>query len=284
MERPRTAAQIRAAEVNARRGERQPREERDEPAEVTQWVREEWIDEDSVQGAVRSAAERAAARAGADGPSSRRREPAVSPEVEGELAALLPASRTARYQERLAAAADALDRGRFGDARRMVQPVLRDVPDMAFGHELAGLASYRLGHYRKAAAELEEARRLDGSIRHHAVLADCYRAMRRYHEVETLWAELREASPDPALMAEGRIVAAGALADQGDLPGALAVMRKAMEVPKRLRDHHLRQWYVVADLLDRSGDVVKARRWFSLVAEADPGFADVTDRLRSLGR
>ena len=119
---------------------------------------------------------------------------------------------------------------------------------------------------------------------HHAVLADCYRAMRRYHEVETLWAELREASPDPALMAEGRIVAAGALADQGDLPGALAVMRKAMEVPKRVRDHHLRQWYVVADLLDRSGDVVKARRWFSLVAEADPGFADVTDRLRSLGR
>jgi len=212
VERPRTAAQIRAAEVNARRGERQPREERDEPAEVTQWVREEWIDEGSVQGAVRSAAERAAARAGADGPSSRRREPAVSPEVEGELAALLPASRTARYQERLAAAADALDRGRFGDARRMVQPVLRDVPDMAFGHELAGLASYRLGHYRKAAAELEEARRLDGSIRHHAVLADCYRAMRRYHEVETLWAELREASPDPALMAEGRIVAAGAMA------------------------------------------------------------------------
>ncbi|MCB9379976.1 MAG: hypothetical protein H6513_04725 [Acidimicrobiaceae bacterium] len=282
-ERPRTAAEQRAAEVNARRAPRPPRDEQDlPPREREPWVREEWIDE----GEVRDAAERAAARAGGtERPASRRRkEPEVAPEVEGELSALLPAARVARYQERLASAAEALDRGRYGDARRMVQPVLRDVPDIAFAHELAGLASYRLGHFRKAASELEEARRLDGTIRHHAVLADCYRAMRRYHEVETLWAELRDASPEPALMAEGRIVAAGALADRGDLSGALEVMRKAMEVPKRVRDYHLRQWYVVGDLLDRSGDIVTARRWFSLVAQADPAFADVVDRLRSLGR
>jgi tetratricopeptide (TPR) repeat protein len=108
--------------------------------------------------------------------------------------------------------------------------------------------------------------------------------MRRYHEVDTLWRELREASPEPALMAEGRIVAAGALADQGDLAGALKVMEKAMETSKKPREHHLRQWYVVGDLFDRSGDVIKARKYFALVADVDREFADVVERLRTLGK
>ncbi len=284
-ERPMTAAQRRAAEIRATR----PAPETDEyvaPARrgpkgpPPQWEREQWIDD----GSVRDEARKATARAAEDAPSRRRREPQIAPEVVEDLQALLPANRMARYQERLASAADALDRGRFGDARRMVQPVLRDVPDMAFAHEIAGLASYRLGQFRKAAAELELARQLDASLRHHPVLADCYRALRRYTEVEELWRELREASPEPALMAEGRIVAAGAQADRGDIKGALATMQKAMDVPKKARDYHLRQWYVVGDLFDRSGDPVKARRWFALVAEADADFADVRDRLRALGR
>ena len=233
-------------------------------------------------------AERATARAKsparATAPVKNRRPAEVAPEIVDDLAELVPSARMAHYQERLATAADALDRGRYGDARRMVQPVLRDLPDLAFGHELAGLALYRLGQYRKAASELEFARELDRSIRHHAVLADCYRAMRRYHEVDELWRELREASPEPALMAEGRIVAAGALADRGDLAGALQVMQKAMDRPKKPRDYHLRQWYVIGDLYDRSGDVVAARRWFSLVADLDGEFADVRDRVRALGR
>ena len=177
--------------------------------------------------------------------------------------------RLARYQERLASAADALDRGRYEDARRMVQPVLRDVPELAFAHELAGLASYRLGQWRKAATQLEAARLLDGTLNHHAVLADCYRALRRYTEVDQLWRELREGSPSPALLAEGRIVAAGAQADRGDLNGALRTMAKAGVAPKKVREHHLRQWYVLGDLSDRSGDVIAARRWFGLVAQHD---------------
>jgi tetratricopeptide (TPR) repeat protein len=141
-----------------------------------------------------------------------------------------------------------------------------------------------MGEWRKAAAELELARELDGSVNHHAILADCYRALKRYHAVEELWSELRAASPAPALLAEGRIVAAGALADQGDLAGALRTMAKALELPKRPKDYHLRQWYVVADLYDRSGDVIKARRYFGLIADVESGFADVKERLRTLGR
>ncbi len=244
------------------------------------WEREQWIDE----GSLRHEAEQAAQRAAEPAKTGRRKSLELAPEVVHDLADAAPANRQARYQERLASAADALDRGRYADARRMVQPVLRDLPDLAFAHEIAGLSLYRMGQWRKAVAELEVARQLTNTVQHHAVLADCYRALRRYHDVDALWKELREASPEPALMAEGRIVAAGALADQGDLSGALKAMQKATEVPKKPKEWHLRQWYVLADLYDRSGDVIKARRYFKLVAEVDREFADVTERLRTLGR
>ncbi|MFN8022265.1 MAG: hypothetical protein U0Q03_12140 [Acidimicrobiales bacterium] len=242
---------------------------------------EQWIDEGPIRDAAQAAAERAQAAAA----PRRTRTPAqLDPEVVAEVEREAGLGKSPRYRERITSAAEALERGRFDDARRMVQPVLRDLPNVAAAHEIAGHALYSLGQWRKAAAELETARLLDHSVRHHAVLADCYRAMRRYHEVDELWAELRAASPDPALMAEGRIVAAGALADQGDLRGALEVMSKARTVPAKVREHHLRQWYVLGDLLDRSGEIVEARRWFGLVAQHDAEFADVTQRLAALGR
>ncbi len=174
---------------------------------------------------IRQVAEKATARATRPPRSARPAD--LAPEITEDLARAAEPGRLARYQERLSSAADALDRGRYEDARRMVQPVLRDVPELAFAHELAGLASYRLGQWRKAATQLEAARLLDGTLNHHAVLADCYRALRRYTEVDQLWRELREGSPSPALLAEGRIVAAGAQADRGDLNGALRTMSKA---------------------------------------------------------
>lgn len=192
--------------------------------------------------------------------------------------------KSARYRERLMTAAEALERGRFDDARRMVQPVLRDLPNVAMAHEIAGLAWYSTGQWRKAAAELELARGLDHSVKHHPVLADCYRAMRRYDTVTELWNELKAASPAPELMAEGRIVAAGALADRGELRAALQVLDQARSIPKKVRDHHLRQWYVIADLLDRSGEVIEARRYFGMISQVNSEFADVMQRLANLGR
>lgn len=271
-----TTAEKRAKEVKLRRGPKVERQEVERPP----WEREQWIDD----GSLRETAAKAVERASGDAPRRRRAEPVLAPEVTAALAKATTAADTARYHERLASAAEALDRGRYADARRMVQPVLKHLPQLAFAHEISGLCWYGLGEWRKAVTELELARELDGSVTHHAILADCYRALKRYHVVEELWTELRAASPAPALLAEGRIVAAGALADQGDLGGALRTMAKALELPKRPKDYHLRQWYVVADLYDRSGDVIKARRYFGLVAENDANFADVRERLRTLGR
>lgn len=262
-----------------------------ERVEAPAWDRETWLDE----GPVRAEAEAATARGRSSlrenqddvgSEPTRRTRPSgqLDPDVVSDVEREAGAARSARYRERLTSAAEALERGRYDDARRMVQPVLRDLPNIAMAHEIAGLGFYGTGQWRKAAAELETARQLDGSVRHHPVLADCYRAMRRYSAVADLWDELKGASPAPELMAEGRIVAAGALADQGDLAGALRLLEKARTVPKKIRVHHLRQWYVIADLLDRSGDVIEARRYFGLVAQVDSEFADVMQRLASLGR
>lgn len=277
--RPQTAAEQRAAEVRANRGPRVPKPiggtARSTDRDTT------WVDEGPIRSAAVAAAQRAQIE---EAPRRQRPTGELDPEVVAEVEREAGLTKAGRYRERLQSAFEALERGRFDDAKRMVQPVLRDVPNVAAAHEVAGLALYSMGQWRKAAAELEIARTLDHSVRHHPVLADCYRAMRRYHEVAQLWTELKEASPDPALMAEGRIVAAGALADQGDLRGALEVMAKSREVPKKVHDHHLRQWYVIGDLLDRSGDIVEARRFFGMVAQQDREFADVMQRLASLGR
>ena len=284
VETPKSAAQIRSAEVKAARGFREPREQ----AAPAPWEREQWVDEGPLRAAARKAtarAQRPEVAVDDKAKSPRRRKSLdLAPEVAADLQRAAPAARAAKYQERLATAADALDRGRFDDARRMVAPVLRDLPEMAFGHEIAGLAFYQTGQWRKAAAELEVARQLDRTLNHHAVLADCYRALKRYDLVDRLWLEVREGSPAPDLMAEARIVAAGALADQGDLKGALKLMERGADVPKKVRQHHLRQWYVLGDLHDRSGDIIKARRLFGMIAEVEPDFADVRDRLRGLGR
>ena len=84
--------------------------------------------------------------------------------------------------------------------------------------ELTGLAQYRLGNYAAAAKELEAYADLSDSVDQNPVLMDCYRAQRRWRKVEALWLELAAVSPTAELVAEGRIVYAGALADQGGCP------------------------------------------------------------------
>lgn len=277
---PRTEAERRAAEVRARRSPRKPIDPSLERERIESRETEQWIDEGSVRAEAIAATSRAAGGAGGG-----RRPVEVDPEVVAEIhSAAADPRRATRLAERLTAASGALDRERFDDARRMVAPVVKEMPFLAAGHEINGLAAYRLGLWRNAAQSLELARqiRVDPAIL--PVLADCYRAMKRWSNVDEVWREIRELSPPHDVMAEGRIVAAGALADQGDLKGAVALMRQAQKPPKKLREHHLRQWYVLADLLDRAGDTVGAARLFRDIAAADGDFADVRDRLRALGR
>lgn len=192
--------------------------------------------------------------------------------------------RAAVLTERLAQAQEALDRERFDEARHLAVQLARELPNVAAVHELLGLTAYRSGRWKQAAAELETAQALRPAIELLPVLADVYRAQQRWDDVERIWHEVRQASPSQEVLAEGRIVAAGAQADRGDLEGALQTMSRATQVPRRIRDHHLRQWYVLGDLHDRAGDTIQATHWFELVAAHDREFVDVVDRLRALGR
>jgi len=123
---------------------------------------------------------------------------------------------------------------------------------------------------------------LSGSTEQHPVLADCQRALGHHDRVAELWEDLRAASPSAPLVAEGRIVYAGSLADQGRLQDAIGVLEAAKPPGKRPQEHHLRVAYALADLYERAGDLPRARQLFSVVAAADPDLGDVEARLRAL--
>ncbi|HEY3810619.1 MAG TPA: tetratricopeptide repeat protein, partial [Acidimicrobiales bacterium] len=82
--------------------------------------------------------------------------------------------------------------------------------------------------------------------------------------------------------AEGRIVAAGCRADQGDLAGAIALLERSARRVSHPQERHVRQWYALADLYERAGDMPKARQFFGRVAAADPDAFDVRQRFRAL--
>ena len=189
-----------------------------------------------------------------------------------------------RAIERLARALHAFEAHRYSEARKLSMPLLSQLSGIAIVHEVAGLSMYRLGRWQDAADQLEIARGLKpAEVVNHPVLADCYRALRRYEKVTELWESMKLMSPPAGLLAEGRIVAAGALADQGELQSAVRMMTHGTSDPHKVQEHHLREWYVLADLYDRAGDVASARRLFVKIQSSEPKFADVADRLNTLG-
>ena len=227
--RPLTAAQQRAREVDARRGPAPPRDPDAERQRIDERTLDVWIDEGAAD--VRDEAAGAAARAASEG--RRKRPRPLDPDVSAEVVSQArDARRGHQLAQRLADAEYALERDRLDDARRAITPLLREVPSVAAVHEVAGLTSYRLGRWREAVKELEAAQALKPRADLLPVLADSYRALRRWSEVERIWATVRELSPAHEVLAEARIVAAGAQADRGDLTGALRMMANVPTKPR----------------------------------------------------
>ncbi len=219
------------------------------------------------------------AAAGPSGAAHRRKVPKP---VVNELEAAAGEARGAKLAHRMADATSAYEKERYQEARRILKGLAEEVPDVPAVRELYGLVLYRLGQWSAAAKQLETFNLLTGSFDQHPVLSDCYRALGRFEDADAVWALLREASPSGDLVAEGRIVAAGCRADQGDLEGAITLLEKSSRRVGRPQDRHLRQWYALADLYERAGDVPRARDLFARVDAADPDAFDVRARLRSL--
>jgi tetratricopeptide (TPR) repeat protein len=179
-------------------------------------------------------------------------------------------------------AARALERQYEREAVRILRPVAELHPEAAEAREMLGVALYRLGRWTAAQKELEAFVKLTGSTEQHPVLMDCFRALGRHKRVEELWQELKAVSPAGEIVTEGRIVAAGSLADRGKLPEAIKMLERGPVSNKRVGEHHLRLWYALADLNERAGDLPGARSLFRRISSHDPAFFDVAERLAAL--
>ena len=222
----------------------------------------------------------AVGKEGAPAPGGRRR--TVPRRVVDEVVSSAGKTKGEKLAARIADATYSYEKERYADALRVLRQLVGEVPGSASVWELYGLTLYRSGNWAQAASALETFKELSGSYDQHPVLADCYRALRRYDDAEQMWVELREASPSGDVVAEGRIVAAGVKADRGDLAGAILMLEKASRKVAKPADRHLRQWYALADLYERAGDLPRARDLFNRVASIDADAFDVRSRLRAL--
>ena len=119
-----TAAERRAAEVNAKRAPRPPRDPDTEREKIEARSLEQWIDE----GALRAEATGAASRAAAPARTTRRMK-GVPPEAAAAISSSARDGRRADVlTERLGHAQEALERERYDEARRLATSLLRELP------------------------------------------------------------------------------------------------------------------------------------------------------------
>ena len=245
---------------------------------------DQWIDEGPVRDEA-AAAVRRGTRRPVPPPLSRRRPPKPVPEpVAAEIDRAAGPAWSGRVKDRLADAVRAYEAERYRDAKRILEGLIERAPTAVAVRELLGLTHYRMGKWRDAIRELGAVELVSGSVDHHPVIADCHRALGQLDEVERLWDDLRRTGAGTDVVVEGRIVYAGALADKGRLQDALRILEQGPVDVRRPHEYHLRLWYALAALLERAGNIPRARMLFERVAEAAPGYADVEDRLDALGR
>lgn len=148
--------------------------------------------------------------------------------------------------------------------------------------EVLGLAYYRAGKWSETVREISTFRRIAGTQEQNHVLADAYRAMKKPDKALELIDQVEKGRVDEQVFFEAQIVAAGALADLGDLDRAIARLEKLDLRPSVAQDHHLRTWYVLADLLEKRGRYTQAKELFDAVTGADADITDAPERAARL--
>ncbi len=233
------------------------------------------------------AGRRSSSAGGGDGdaaaPARRIRRKPIPGDVASEIKTFGAPRQAAALEAKLTDAARAYERERYSEALSALRDLARAMPAAASVRELYGLTLYRLGRWKEALRELQAFVELSGSVDQHPVLADCERALGNHARVEVLWSELRTAGAGSDVLAEGRLVMAGSLADRGRFADAIALVEPAaLRAVRKPLDRHVRQWYSLADLYERSGDLPRARDLFRKVVDADPDLSDALERLAAL--
>lgn len=178
----------------------------------------------------------------------------------------------------MAEAVFAYSEGNVDEAIRLGEQAKHMALRSTTAREFLGLAYYAAGRWRDAITELSAFRRMAATSEQNPVLADCYRAEGKPEKALELADETRARPPSAPILFESEIVAAGALADLGRLEEAIERLESLPLDPEVAEEHHLRAWYVLADLLEKKGRFTQAQRYFDAVAGADPDLTDAPDR------
>ena len=172
---------------------------------------------------------------------------------------------------------------RYKDAKRLLEGLLKYLDRSPSVMELLGLTHYRLGNWADAIPLLERSHEISRSVDQFPVLADCYRALGKHDKVNELYLEVGRISPSPEVMAEARIVLAGSMSDQEKYSEAISLLHRFENIARRKpRLVDIRQWYVLADLYEKTGELEHARTLFKKVAKEDVSLYDVAERLADL--
>jgi len=167
----------------------------------------------------------------------------------------------------------------FGGAKEMAVEAKNVASRAPKVRELLGLCHYRLEEWQEALKELLTYRRLTGALDENHVIADCYRALGRPERALEVCNEVTADALAPEVWTELNIVAAQAHADEGEIERGLARLARSDLNPVSVEPHHLRLWYVQADLLERAGQKGQARRTWERISSEDPGYFDVSERM-----
>ncbi len=230
-ERTQTAAERRAAEVNAKRAPRPPRDPDAERAKIEARTLEQWIDE----GALRAEATERGRRGPRRRPGTARRIKGVAAGGGGRDLARRPATAGGPPCSPSASARPRRRSSGSASTRPGASPpsLLRELADVAAVHEVLGLAAYRIGALE---AGRRRARAGPGSCTRPSSCCPCWPTSTGPSAAGPTSSGSGPRCGRPRrrqeVLAEARIVAAGAQADQGDLKGALRTMGRAAPGPE----------------------------------------------------
>ncbi len=203
-------------------------------------------------------------------------------EVQKELSRLLSGYQLRVSSSALLDALNAYDRERYSEAIRLLEVVVKHAPQSASSLELLGLSYYRIGNWLKALNALEKFHDLTGSSDQDPVISDCYRALKRWFEVDATWKRLKVASPSREVVAEGRIVYASSLAERQRLNEGVSLLESAIKGDKHADLVVVRQLYALGRLYEDSGNVSKAKLIYKDIVAFDKSLYDAAERVLAL--
>jgi hypothetical protein len=181
----------------------------------------------------------------------------------------------------LSVGSDAIDVGRIDVALEALTWAKHEASRVAVIREALGVARYLDEDFAGALTELQAYRRISGRVDQNHLIADSLRAVGR--DTDRIIEPLEELLADDRVpddrRAEAIIIWAATLADDGDLEGARALLRRHLgrDGASEGATHDLRVRVLAAELADRAGDAAEARAHRAAVARAEPELLEIAD-------